>query len=651
MQKTQKRPRPSGPELTAARVAHVARESRDPKERLKYLEHERLAEFVPALVNYATRHQRASEQRRNVLTILSNFSTASPRVVEVLGWYPNSLIKESLGLEFQRDDMYKFYEESGTLHALHLITTMTTCARYKLLKSMESSKWASLLVNLSKALLSDAPAPLRSPFALSLGHAAIYALSCFATLPPNPDCAAQVDPKDPTLRHLRQIAVIEMLNAGVPAQVNALVENAFREILCNGVIAGASSKTVAGEWEAPLTLRGMYALAGSTNAERAVIRAIEVECQQTPSLSSNLIALLEHSFHRATKSTAMHCLTLIHEEMPSKDIRKGILGSKLPRLLVREVGIGDSGESFNSIISYSHAAFVCFYYLFYIHGVEAIRVLKDLGGVGVVLTRFRRTLDAVGAQIAQEPVQESGATSTPWSAQTQHELLHLIFYILCFLRNAALVSTKSCDEMLQADILGMLWSIEDIFARSHLRNELKKVADETIESFRTVGGSLYLTKLMERKAAKNDRVLQERDDRSQNLANIRRQLAGAPRDVSLPERPEQHYCSISHEVMVDPVMASDGHAYERVHIERWLQEHDTSPLTNAKLTNVELLLPAHALRTLIEQWDEQMHEYSLDVYKRCAEPPMSDVEMADSFVSYPPDIPLIPATRAPSQEV
>ena len=649
MQKTGKAPRPSRNQIAPAFVATLARESFDPKKRRKWLTHERLTEIVPAIVNYATRRPRESEERRNVLTILSNFSSSSPRFVESLGSYANQLIKESLGLECPRDDYYMFYSEAGTLHALHLITTMTTCARYKLLKSLESSKWARLLSNLSNALLSDTP--IRSPLAASLGHAAIYALSCFATLPPNPDCAAEIDPNDPMLTHLRQVAVIEMLNAGVPAQVHALIENAFREIVCNDVIAGASSKTVPGEWEAPLTLRGMYALAGSTNAERAVIRAIEVECQKTPCLSSNLIALLEHSSHRATKSTAMHCLTLIHEEMPSKDIRKGILSSKLPQLLVREVGIDDSGESFNSIISYSHASFVCFYYLFYIHGVEAIRVLKDLGGVGVVLTRFRRTLDAVGAQIAQEPVQESGATSTPWSAQTQHELLHLVFYILCFLRNAALVSAKACKEMLEADILGMLWSIEDIFARSHLRNELKKVADETIESFRSVGGSLYLTKLMERKAAKNDRVLQEREDRGQNRTNIRRKLACAPRDVSLPERPEQHYCSISHEVMVDPVMASDGHAYERVQIERWLQEHDTSPLTNAKLTNVELLLPAHALRTLIEQWDERMHEYSLDVYKRCSERPATDVEMADSFVSYPPDIPATPPTSNLTHEV
>ena len=123
---------------------------------------------------------------------------------------------------------------------------------------------------------------------------------------------------------------------------------------------------------------------------------------------------------------------------------------------------------------------------------------------------------------------------------------------------------------------------------------------------------------MEYKAAKNDRVLQERDDQSQNLANIRRQLAGAP--VGLPERPKEHYYRVD-------FARGDGRpghglrrpSYERVQIERWLQEHDTSPLTNAKLANAEMLLPAHALRQLIEQWDEKMHEYALELHKQYSE--------------------------------
>ena len=33
--------------------------------------------------------------------------------------------------------------------------------------------------------------------------------------------------------------------------------------------------------------------------------------------------------------------------------------------------------------------------------------------------------------------------------------------------------------------------------------------------------------------------------------------------------------------MLDPVVAADGHSYERASILMWLEAHDTSPLTGA----------------------------------------------------------------------
>ena len=40
--------------------------------------------------------------------------------------------------------------------------------------------------------------------------------------------------------------------------------------------------------------------------------------------------------------------------------------------------------------------------------------------------------------------------------------------------------------------------------------------------------------------------------------------------------------------MVDPVMAADGTTYERRAIQQWLEQHDTSPLTGAKLDHLHL---------------------------------------------------------------
>ena len=61
---------------------------------------------------------------------------------------------------------------------------------------------------------------------------------------------------------------------------------------------------------------------------------------------------------------------------------------------------------------------------------------------------------------------------------------------------------------------------------------------------------------------------------------------------------EQFICPISHEIMIDPVVAPDGHTYERVQIEAWFASHSTSPSTNARLES-KSLVPNHALRKTI----------------------------------------------------
>jgi hypothetical protein len=62
----------------------------------------------------------------------------------------------------------------------------------------------------------------------------------------------------------------------------------------------------------------------------------------------------------------------------------------------------------------------------------------------------------------------------------------------------------------------------------------------------------------------------------------------------------QHICPISKAAMIDPVVAADGHSYERECIERWLTIYsNTSPMTNLVLQNT-VLIPNHALRQEIE---------------------------------------------------
>eukprot|EP00475_Leptophrys_vorax_P005691 TRINITY_DN13434_c0_g2_i1.p1 TRINITY_DN13434_c0_g2~~TRINITY_DN13434_c0_g2_i1.p1 ORF type:complete len:544 (-),score=35.39 TRINITY_DN13434_c0_g2_i1:295-1881(-) len=68
--------------------------------------------------------------------------------------------------------------------------------------------------------------------------------------------------------------------------------------------------------------------------------------------------------------------------------------------------------------------------------------------------------------------------------------------------------------------------------------------------------------------------------------------------------PPSLLCPITQEMMVNPVIAADGHTYELVAIQQWLEKSDRSPMTNVKLPHRELV-PNHAVRSMIMDWREQ----------------------------------------------
>lgn len=53
--------------------------------------------------------------------------------------------------------------------------------------------------------------------------------------------------------------------------------------------------------------------------------------------------------------------------------------------------------------------------------------------------------------------------------------------------------------------------------------------------------------------------------------------------------PQNFICPITQDTMTDPVICSDGISYERAAIERWLINHNTSPMTNNPLTSKNLI--------------------------------------------------------------
>ena len=56
------------------------------------------------------------------------------------------------------------------------------------------------------------------------------------------------------------------------------------------------------------------------------------------------------------------------------------------------------------------------------------------------------------------------------------------------------------------------------------------------------------------------------------------------------------------QVMSDPVVAADGHSYDRICIEQWFRHNNRSPMNNTVLKSKKLL-PNYTLKKCILEWN------------------------------------------------
>ncbi|CAI7828455.1 unnamed protein product [Closterium sp. NIES-54] len=78
----------------------------------------------------------------------------------------------------------------------------------------------------------------------------------------------------------------------------------------------------------------------------------------------------------------------------------------------------------------------------------------------------------------------------------------------------------------------------------------------------------------------------------------------APSRRPMGEAPSVLFCPITQEMMVNPVLAADGHTYEQEAIKSWLETSDMSPMTNQKLPSKDLVAN-HAVRSMILDWRQR----------------------------------------------
>ncbi|CAN6842867.1 unnamed protein product [Brassica oleracea] len=87
------------------------------------------------------------------------------------------------------------------------------------------------------------------------------------------------------------------------------------------------------------------------------------------------------------------------------------------------------------------------------------------------------------------------------------------------------------------------------------------------------------------------------------LENLKKVAEKARKTIaSAPKQPPSHFiCPLLKDVMKDPCIAADGYTYDRKAIEKWMEDHRSSPVTDSPLENMTLL-PNHTLHAAIVEW-------------------------------------------------
>ncbi|CAF3757734.1 unnamed protein product [Adineta steineri] len=105
-----------------------------------------------------------------------------------------------------------------------------------------------------------------------------------------------------------------------------------------------------------------------------------------------------------------------------------------------------------------------------------------------------------------------------------------------------------------------------------------------------------------------------RMDNSAPQSDNNDQYADGIRDMTIPN--ESLLCPITLELFVNPVLAEDGHSYERRAIEEWIRQHGTSPLTRQPLS-IEHLRPNYTLKRIVDSFEtstrKKNYEFTLDI--------------------------------------
>jgi len=181
-------------------------------------------------------------------------------------------------------------------------------------------------------------------------------------------------------------------------------------------------------------------------------------------------------------------------------------------------------------------------------------------------------------------------------------------------------------QALAVELCGVERALEDVEAQMRPLVVLVEAEEESVAVGAGSGAGHSPTQLGEAQLSSEERLAlklaaleQVHEDlfvqASEVEAQRKEKAKAAEKDVALPRIARKQaeealraqvepdfMCPIMHERMCHPVLAADGYTYERYAIERWLQMHNTSPMTGAPLAH-RYLTENFALKHLIAAYE------------------------------------------------
>lgn len=193
------------------------------------------------------------------------------------------------------------------------------------------------------------------------------------------------------------------------------------------------------------------------------------------------------------------------------------------------------------------------------------------------------------------------------------------------------MAAVSQDRLMIIGIRASLQSTrqEYIQKESELREAAERISDNTTEKiellrnadrYKTLANELFdriasyrqqirTNNITSFQTLRNLSIQQNRENNrnalSMNLSNESTKIPES-KPLSIPKKlpdniPNEFICPITSEIMSDPVMLTDGQVYEKKAIQKWLTNHNTSPLTKI-IVDKNILIPCFPLRILIQKF-------------------------------------------------